>query len=123
MTLKNLISNGSIFAYTSLHNISADDALRYASRPGYYNAAFGWKNPGNGASILLYRPDESKQIPIVFCTGGGDHAAISIDGNSNDLKIENLKGAINLKGAVNMSSSLVVEGNIVVKGTITQLGG
>lgn len=123
MTLKNLISNGSIFAYTSLHNISADDALRYASRPGYYNAAFGWKNPGNGASILLYRPDSTKQIPIVFCTGGGDHAAISIDGNSNDLKIENLKGAINLRGAVNMSSSLVVEGNIVVKGTITQLGG
>lgn len=122
-TCLNLNAYGRVAAQTSLHNISADDALKYAGMPGYYIAAFGWKNPGNGASILLYRPDESKQIPIVFCTGGGDHAAISIDGNSNDLKIENLKGAINLRGAVNMSSSLVVEGNIVVKGTITQLGG
>lgn len=118
MTLKNLISNGSIFAYTSLHNISADDAMKYAGRPGYYNSAFGWKNPGNGASILLYRPDESKQIPIVFCTGGGDHAAVSIEANSNDLLIMNNKGAINLRTA-----TVVVEGNIVVRGTITQLGG
>ena len=118
MTLKNLISNGSIFAYTSLHNISADDAMKYAGRPGYYNSAFGWKNPGNGASILLYRPDESKQIPIVFCTGSGDHAAVSVEANSNDLLIMNNKGTINLRTA-----TVVVEGNIVVRGTITQLGG
>ena len=92
--------------------------MKYAGRPGYYNSAFGWKNPGNGASILLYRPDESKQIPIVFCTGGGDHAAVSIEANSNDLLIMNNKGAINLRTA-----TVVVEGNIVVRGTITQLGG
>lgn len=118
----NINVSGIAFSQKSLHAITHEYASKYGGENAY-NAAFGWKEQYGGASILLYRPDETKQIPIVFCTGDSDHAGISIDSYTNDLAIFNNKGSIKIRGAVNMSSSLVVEGNIVVKGTITQLGG
>lgn len=69
----------------------------------YWHLAIGPQAKNHGPGLLFIRPDTSYQMGIEFSTGRGDHAAVSINADSNDLFINNLKAGITFEGVGNFT--------------------
>lgn len=101
---------GTLYMPHSLVGISEADANKYAGSNTYYNLAVGWKEPNHGLSILLYRPDSTKQAGLGFSTTNADHAALSLQANSNDLYLTNRKGGVVINALKNNVYPLTLRG-------------
>ena len=88
-----------------LVSISSTDADKYATDSAYYNLAVGPKDDSGGASILMYRPNDTKQSYIVWSTTASDHAGIGIRANTSDITIFNDKGFLVSKTSMELWSS------------------
>ena len=104
------IMTGTLYMPHALVGISEADANKYAGSNTYYNLAVGWKEPHYGLSILLYRPDSTKQTGLGFSTTNADHAALSLEANSDDLYLTNRKGGVVINALKNNIYPLILKG-------------
>lgn len=86
--------SGTTYSDRAVIGLSESDANKYVGNNNYYNLAVAYKNKNMGGSILLWRPDTTKQATITWCTDTGDHAYVGLGADTNDLQITNTKGSI-----------------------------